>query len=160
MAMPGPVDPSVLTLQATHRSVAAWEGSTAQLVTRQHYQASTLLWEVDDRVLDVVELAGFRYIHRLLGGGLELDRALITALMERWRPETHTFHLTVGEATITLQDVAVIMGLPVEGQAVIGHGEGNWPALVHELLGVWPENPQDPSQPKIIVGSSLKLTWL
>ena len=93
MAMPGPVDPSVL---------AAWEGSTAQLVTRQYYQASTLHWEVDDTVLEVVELAGFRYIHRLLSGGLELDRALITTLVERWRPETHTFHLTIGEATITL----------------------------------------------------------
>ena len=69
MAMPGPVDPSVLTLQATHRSVAAWEGSIAQLVTRQHYQASTLQREVNDKVLEVVELAGLRYIHRFLGGG-------------------------------------------------------------------------------------------
>ena len=91
--------------------------------------------QVDDRVLEVVELAGLSYIHRLLGGGLELNRALLTALVEKWRPETHTFHLTVGEAMITLQDVAVIMGLSIEGQAVIGHGEGNWPALVHELLG-------------------------
>ena len=90
---------------------------------------------MDDRVLEVVELAGFSYIHRLLGGGLELDRALITALVERWRSETHTFHLTVGEATITLQDVAVILGLPIEGQAVIDHGEGYWSALILELLG-------------------------
>ncbi|XP_057543971.1 protein MAIN-LIKE 1-like [Amaranthus tricolor] len=146
MTMPVPVDPSVLTLQATHRSLAAWEGSTTQLVTRQHYQASTLHWQVDDRVLEVVELAGFSYIHRLL--------------VERWRPETHTFHLTVGEATITLQDVAVILGLSIEGQTVIGHGEGHWPALVLELLGVLPENPQDPTETKIITRSSLKLTWL
>ena len=49
-----------------------------------------------------------------------------------------------GEATIMLQDVTVIMGLPIKGQTVIGDGVGNWPALVHDLLGVWPENPQDP----------------
>ncbi|XP_057543349.1 protein MAIN-LIKE 2-like [Amaranthus tricolor] len=61
---------------------------------------------------------------------------------------------------ITLQDVAVIMGLPIERQAVIGHGERNWPTLVHDLLGVWPENTQDPTQPNIIIGLSLKLTWL
>ena len=96
---------------------------------------------MDDRVLEVVELAGFSYNHRLLGGGLELDRALITALVERWRPETHTFHLTVGEATITLQDVAVIMRLFIEGQAVIDHEEGNRPSLVYELLGVLPKDP-------------------
>ena len=80
--------------------------------------------------------------------------------MERWRPKTHTFHLTVGEATITLQDVAVKLGLPIEGEVVIGHGEGHWLALVLELLGVLPENPQDPTETKIITGSSLKLTWL
>ena len=69
MTMPGPVDPSVLTLQATHMSLAVWEGSTTQLVTRQYYQTSTSHWEVDDRVLEVVELVGFSYIHRFLGGG-------------------------------------------------------------------------------------------
>ena len=96
---------------------------------------------MDDRVLEVVELAGFSYIHRWLGGSLELDRALITALVERRRLKTHTFHLTVGEAMIMLQDVVVILGLPIEGQAVIGHGEGHWPALVLELLGVFLKNP-------------------
>ena len=43
---------------------------------------------------------------------------------------------------------------------MIGHEEGHWSTLVHELLGIWPENPQDLTEPKIITGSSLKLTWL
>ena len=68
--------------------------------------------------------------------------------MERWKPETHIFHLTVVDATITLTNIAVILGLPIEGEAVIGHGEGHWPALVLELLGVLPENPQDPTETK------------
>ena len=47
-----------------------------------------------------------------------IDRVLVSALVDRWRPETHTFHMPCGEVTITLQDVAMILGLPISGRAV------------------------------------------
>ena len=37
----------------------------------------------------------------------KIDHHLVTALVEQWRPKTHTFHLSVGECTITLKDVAL-----------------------------------------------------
>ncbi|KAL8513688.1 hypothetical protein ACS0TY_012978 [Phlomoides rotata] len=52
-------------------------------------------------------------------GYYRLDHHLITALVERWRPEIYTFHFSVGEVTITLQDVAIIWGLSIEGLPVI-----------------------------------------
>src|SRR5207237_2030689 len=55
------------------------------------------------------------------GGGrarFQLDKSLLTALVDRWRPETHTFHLPCGEIASTLQDVAYLLGLPLVGEAV------------------------------------------
>jgi hypothetical protein len=37
--------------------------------------------------------------------------SLLSALLDHWRLETHTFHFTVGEMTVTLQDISLLMGL-------------------------------------------------
>ena len=58
--------------------------------------------------------SGLLTLGRLVEGGLvQLDRSLLTALVDRLRPETHTFHLPCGEMTPTLQDVAYLLGLPI-----------------------------------------------
>jgi hypothetical protein len=44
------------------------------------------------------------------------DAPLIAAFMDRWRPETHTFHLLVGEMTLSLEDAAMLGGLPCAGE--------------------------------------------
>ncbi|CAN1247647.1 Serine/threonine-protein phosphatase 7 long form homolog, partial [Linum perenne] len=46
-------------------------------------------------------------------------KELVTTLIERWRPEMNTFHLVPGEATITLEDVEVLTGLPTTGRPLI-----------------------------------------
>ncbi|CAN0919935.1 Protein MAIN-LIKE 2 [Linum grandiflorum] len=68
------------------------------------------------------------------------DPHLITALIERWRPETNTFHMYHGEVSITLQDVAHLTGLSVSGDAlyVEYEKETNWAAIVQEVLGKSP----------------------
>ncbi|KAK1654010.1 hypothetical protein QYE76_071815 [Lolium multiflorum] len=45
-----------------------------------------------------------------------MNAAALTALVDRWRPETHTFHLRAGEMTPTLQDISMILGLPIQGE--------------------------------------------
>ncbi|CAI0443625.1 unnamed protein product, partial [Linum tenue] len=69
---------------------------------------------------------------------IEIDNDLLTAMAERWRPETHTFHLPEGEMTITLKDVAILTGLPISGDAIIGSTtkpEGGWGPLIRDRLG-------------------------
>lgn len=46
------------------------------------------------------------------------DIHFILVLVERWRPETHTFHMSVGECTITLQDASILLSLRINGEAM------------------------------------------
>lgn len=107
--------------------------------------------DIDERIVPYLQQAGFYGVARV--GFIQLDWHLITSLVERWRPETHTFHLPEGECTITLQDVGILTGLPIDGQAVTGSVTHDWYQVCMRLLGVAP--PED-----AIYGSRLQLSWL
>uniref|UniRef100_A0A1S3CPC5 Aminotransferase-like plant mobile domain-containing protein n=1 Tax=Cucumis melo TaxID=3656 RepID=A0A1S3CPC5_CUCME len=61
--------------------------------------------------------------------------------------------MSVGECTITLHDVEVLVGLPADGEPVTGQMHDDWLHVCQELLGVIPP-------PKQIRGQRLSLTWL
>ncbi|CAN1308141.1 Protein MAIN-LIKE 2 [Linum perenne] len=86
------------------------------------------------------------------------DPELITALVERWRPETNTFHLYGGEATITLEDVHFITGLSVDGLPVTS------PKLIPTDLDelrdyVESQLGKKPATSDVLSGR-IKMTWL
>ena len=94
---------------------------------------------------------------------MDLDHALITTLVERWRPETHSFHLPHGEMTIILQDMEVIMGVPVDGLLVVGYTEMvDWGELCGNLLGHRLPNREVGSNKNTAVmeGPRVKAKWL
>ena len=68
-----------------------------------------------------------------------INHAIVSAFVERWQPETNTFHLTFGEIGITLYDVATILKIPITGRSVsVPHHltSGESSDLLYRLLGI------------------------
>lgn len=136
-------DKPLLRHQHVHRS----RTTINELITSYYHTIP----EPEPQIIPLLSSTGFQHI--ALIKQCKIDPALITALVERWRPETHTFHLPWGECTITLEDVALHLGIRVDGRVVAGPSFLHWDELCHELLGeVPPENARK--------GAALKLTWL
>ncbi|KAL4315036.1 hypothetical protein AHAS_Ahas15G0144900 [Arachis hypogaea] len=75
---------------------------------------------------------------------------------ERWRPETYTYVLQVGEVTVTLEDVAHIFGLPIDGEVVSGWTDSNHDFLVSQSIATFGSEPVVSSSSK----SYIKLAWV
>ncbi|RYQ86214.1 hypothetical protein Ahy_B10g105904 [Arachis hypogaea] len=84
-------------------------------------------------------LTGFQHVLRV--GERRGHSALLSALVERWRLETHTFHLPVGEVTVTLEDVSYILGLPINGEAVTGRSDSSHQFLVENCIACFGREP-------------------
>ena len=63
------------------------------------------------------------------------------------------FHVLVGEMTITLQDVAIILNLRIDGSTVIGTCVFDVAELCGELLVVIP-------LADALIGSAISIWWL
>ncbi|CAM0955801.1 unnamed protein product [Alopecurus aequalis] len=95
----------------------------------------------DERYTPYLRRAGLLPFITMVRRGIPtFNASALTALVDRWRPETHSFHLPCGEMTITLQDVAMILGLPIVGHPVTGNVDSaGWRERVEEYLGALPD---------------------
>jgi len=88
------------------------------------------------------------------------DKGLVLAFVERWHKETNTFHLPFGEMTVTLDNVFVLLHLPIVGQFCPNEVLNFDAALksVKYLLGV--ERTRASSKLKQCRGLHVRLSWL
>ncbi|KAH1229095.1 Protein MAIN-LIKE 1 [Glycine max] len=110
----GPSDPFVLTQYVDHVACSVWtEEERPELKLSSHGRKVHSL----GRPVPAIEglVVGTR-LSPLIACSVDIgDRGLLSAFMERWHRETFSFHLPVGELTITLDDVSSLLHLLVVG---------------------------------------------
>ncbi|KAH1106421.1 hypothetical protein J1N35_010189 [Gossypium stocksii] len=82
------------------------------------WRASSIIWE--SLFLKFVATCKRLYSYMRISRGCKLDLQLISTLVERWRFETHTFHLPCDECTITLEGVALQLSLTIDKPVITG----------------------------------------
>lgn len=122
--------------------------------------ASNAAMSYDERYTPYILRTGLLpFIHMVTRSTLWLNAPAITALVDRWRPETHTFHLRTGEMTVTLQDVSMILALPIGGELVcINTSSSGWREQMAALIGRAPEAPEDSANDRVPAGATY--TWI
>ncbi|CAN1798504.1 Serine/threonine-protein phosphatase 7 long form homolog [Linum perenne] len=147
---PQPSDCSPLWGENKHRASLVWRDPQACKALKLRQRSSALTFHPQyETFLRECEL--YSVISLL---GQTPCKELLTALLERWRPETITFHLLQGEATITLEDVEVLTGLPTRGRPVsVGYDSRAADVICQELLGATPP-------PTRFTGHQVKISWV
>ncbi|KAL4366121.1 hypothetical protein AHAS_Ahas07G0174400 [Arachis hypogaea] len=75
---------------------------------------------------------GFTHVAQV--GDFYFNNWLMLAFVERWRPETHSFHMSWGKCTINLQDIAYHLVLQMYGERIGGCSRD----LIRHTLGALP----------------------
>ncbi|RZB70881.1 Protein MAIN-LIKE 1 [Glycine soja] len=155
----GPRDPSVLTSFAEHVAHAVWSGQERpDLKLVSHGRKVTLIGRPVPEIEGLVAATGLSPL--IDCSVITGDPRLISAFVERWHSETSTFHLPVGELTITLDDVSSILHLPITGALHSFHALSTEEAifLLTELLEVSAEEAR--AETALTRGAYVRLGWV
>ncbi|XP_006584334.1 protein MAIN-LIKE 1-like [Glycine soja] len=107
-------DPSVMTQYADHVACSIWTGEERpELKLSSHGRKVHSLGRLVPAIEGLVAGTG---LSPLIACSVDTgDQGLLSSFVERWHRETSSFHLLVGEPTITLDDVSSLLHLPVVG---------------------------------------------
>eukprot|EP00256_Glycine_max_P058925 XP_014627263.1 protein MAIN-LIKE 2-like [Glycine max] len=101
----GPRDPSILTDFAEHVTHSIWSGrERPDLKLVSHGRKVDKIGRPAPEIEGLIAGTGLSPLIRC--SVITTDPGLISAFVKRWHRETSTFHLPIGELTITLNDVA------------------------------------------------------
>ncbi|KAE8787692.1 mutator protein [Hordeum vulgare] len=131
------------------------------LKIRSHGASSVMHY--DERYTPYIEMTGLLPFVQLVSRSTpNLNAAAVTALIDRWRPETHSFHPRTGEMTVTIQDVSMITALPIEGKPLcMSTDSEGWRHQMEALIGMSPQEPEvEDGGKKDRVPAGATFTWI
>jgi hypothetical protein len=102
---------------------------------RGHDRSTVMVF--DDCYMSFLWQAKLLVVANLVARGMPVfNTTTITVMVDRWRSQTHSFHLSCGEMTMTLEDVAMILGLSIRGRPITGRCDSStWRNRVAAFLG-------------------------
>ncbi|RWR93234.1 serine/threonine-protein phosphatase 7 long form isoform X1 [Cinnamomum micranthum f. kanehirae] len=119
----GPADLSVLVSIRTHVAISIWDGEERGPLKYISHWRQLKDWYIPlpEDGLDlyvpmfraIIDESGLADLRRF--SYRYISSPLVSAFVERWQPETNTFHMPFGEMTITLDDVCTLLGILVTG---------------------------------------------
>ncbi|XP_021742752.1 protein MAIN-LIKE 1-like [Chenopodium quinoa] len=117
----GPEDGTVIPSFGGHVARYIWieqEHSVLRCLSRTKLCSDLFTWRGRQSVEDLgaIDASWLSHLPGLMFK--RLDWPLISAFVERWQPDTNTFHMPFGDITILLHDVYNILGLRVEGNMI------------------------------------------
>ncbi|XP_071681213.1 serine/threonine-protein phosphatase 7 long form homolog [Lolium perenne] len=141
-----------------HRAVHMTERGTDLHPLKIRYHGTVDI-PYDERYTEFIQPTGLMpFISLVSRGGPNMNPSALTALVDRWRPETHTFHLRAGEMAPTLQDVSMILGLPIQGDPLcMNTASDGWRGQMEDLIG---KAPPAPANPKERVPAGASFSWI
>ncbi|XP_068498556.1 protein MAIN-LIKE 2-like [Phaseolus vulgaris] len=133
----GPSDMSLLVNFADHVAVKLWDGEDRRELKLVSHGRKLRKFGMPHAEIEV--LIQNSRLFSLCNISYEVgDKGLISAFVERWHAETNSFHLPIGEMTITLDDVSSLLHLPILGQfpTYVPLEYNGAATILTELLGV------------------------
>ncbi|XP_058184022.1 protein MAIN-LIKE 1-like [Rhododendron vialii] len=112
--------------------------------------------EANERSLMRVRSSGLFSLSHIISS--YYNKVLLSAFVEKWHPETNSFHFRFGEMTITLDDVPHLVGLQVEGLAMhaVDKTREECLAMVQRCLGAT----ADVAENKVTTNNRVEFEWL
>ncbi|KAK9128393.1 hypothetical protein Syun_017190 [Stephania yunnanensis] len=166
----GPIDGALLKSFKDHVALSIWRNEERPVLKCINHRAQIEEWNLQSCHPDT---AGLRRIIQRSGLNTLIDcsyrkanKEVISAFVERWQPETNTFHLPFGEMSTSLEDVSFLLKIPVTGKVVevenfaryTEESRSDTIKMVSNLLGVSAEEAEE--EVNIRKGLTVRKHWL